>query len=83
MPSDFRETTFSSEENKVLNIWVTDATEEEIEEDMESWSKVVYNIPDAPDDSEGNLWISCLGVSADDVFFTWKEFYRLLRPRPH
>jgi len=67
----------------VLNIWITDATEEEIEEGVEKWWGAEYQIPDAPDDSKGSLWISCLGVSADEIFFTWKEFYRLLRPRPH
>ena len=61
----------------MLLIFMTDGTDEEMDQGTEKWSMVRFNVPGRDDDAKENIFISRHGVAVDGGFMTWQDFYAL------
>ena len=62
----------------MLRIFMTDGTDEEIEQGTEKWSMVRFNVSGRDDEVKENIFITPRGMAVDGVgFMTWQDFYSL------
>ena len=68
----------------MLRIFMTDGTEEEINQGTEKWSSVRFNASGRDDEKKETIFISPHGMAVDGVgFLTWQDFYALTTNIPH
>ena len=62
----------------MLRIFMTDGTDEEMEQGTEKWSMVRFNVSGRDDEVKENIFITPRGMAVDGVgFMTWQDFYSL------
>tara|TARA_R100001509_G_C4748537_1_gene175566 strand:+ start:417 stop:620 length:204 start_codon:yes stop_codon:yes gene_type:complete len=63
----------------MLRIFMTDGTDEEMDQGTEKWSMVRFNVSGRDAEMKENIFISPRGMAVDGVgFMAWQDFYALI-----